>query len=301
MPEETAVAPYVYDSDKPKTAAHYRLLANPHRHYYTSRTKPILLAVNHITAGIDDYTPPDDSIEATVRYSAMTSVKASYHGGVDSDSIIDCLPDEYTAWAQGVPGYNFNSPALSLEIGKRSTNWTNAPDAWVEATLANAAKWWAPRVRRHKIPLRLLTDRDQIQRLINKNEPAGFTEHWRLDPANRSDAGRVGNGTTFPWARFFELVREELDLTATTQTTAQKEPLMVTPDDEKKIRQIIRDEVGKAVWEHRLPLNNADVAVLGGEWGKTKDIPAGRLIKSAWRMTADKATQQSILEAIRED
>lgn len=201
---------YTYRPDAPRTASNFRLLANPHQHYYTTRNQPILLAVMHITAGIDDYDGDDKSAEATVAYSASTSVKASYHGIVDSDSIIDCLPDSYTAWAQGVTGYSFNAPALSLEIGKATTDWTKAPAKWVEATLRNAAKWWAPRVKAHKIPLRVLTDRDEIQRLINAGTPVGFTEHWRLSPATRWDAGRVGSRTTFPWDQFFGYVREEL-------------------------------------------------------------------------------------------
>lgn len=205
------MAAYTYRPNAAHTASNYRLIGNPHQHFYPSRNKPILLAVNHITAGIDDYDGDDKSAEATLNYSATTATQASYHGIVDSDSIHDCLPDTYTAWAQGVRGYNFNSPALSLEIGKRTTDWTKAPAAWVEATLRNAAKWWAPRVKRWSIPLRLMTNRDEIQRLINANQPVGFTEHWRLDPGNRSDAGRVGNATTFPWSTFFRYVREELD------------------------------------------------------------------------------------------
>lgn len=204
------MAAYTYRPSAAHTASNYRLIGNPHQHFYPSRNKPILLAVNHITAGIDDYDGDDKSAEATLSYSATTATQASYHGIVDSDSIHDCLPDTYTAWAQGVRGYNFNSPALSLEIGKRTTDWTKAPAAWVEATLRNAAKWWAPRVKRWSIPLRLMTNRDEIQRLINANQPVGFTEHWRLDPGNRSDAGRVGNVTTFPWSTFFRYVREEL-------------------------------------------------------------------------------------------
>lgn len=37
----------------------FPLLANPNRHYYTTRRGRILGIVLHITAGLEDFTPPD--------------------------------------------------------------------------------------------------------------------------------------------------------------------------------------------------------------------------------------------------
>jgi hypothetical protein len=70
----------------------------------------------------------------------------------------------------------------------------------VEATLRNAAKATAPIVAKYGIPLKLLT-RAQVDA-----GGTGFTYHMWLDPTRRSDPGR-----DFPYARFFELVRAELD------------------------------------------------------------------------------------------
>lgn len=201
---------YTYNPGKAATAANYPLIGNPHKHFYPTRNLPVLMAVQHITAGLSDFAGADGSAESTLRYSSSTATQASYHGIVDSDSIIDCLPDTYTAWAQGVRGHNFNSPALSLEIGLLSPDWRKPPAAWVDKTIRNAARWWAPRVKKYGIPLRLMTDRNEIDRLIAARKMVGFVEHHTLDPVNRTDAGFVGGRTTFPWALLFKYIREEL-------------------------------------------------------------------------------------------
>lgn len=235
---------YRYDPVKATTAANYPLIGNPHRHFYPTRNLPILMAVQHITAGSSDFDGVDTSAEGTVRYSATTATVASYHGIVDSDSIIDCLPDTYTAFAQGVRGHSFNSPALSLEIGLRSPDWRAAPKVWVDKTIRNAARWWAPRVKRYGIPLRVLTNRDEVDRLIAAGKPVGFVEHGTLDPGNRSDAGFISRGvTTFPWALLFTYIREELAVQiAAAPAPTEEDELSAAADDIKKD---IKDYIGK--------------------------------------------------------
>ena len=191
--------------------APWGLESNPHRNYSTSRNGwPILGIVMHITAGIDDYTLPDTSGDATQRWGATTSTKASWHVCIDSDSISPALPDTYTAWHAGVKGFNFNSPTLGIEIGKRTTDWTKAPPAWVERTLRNVAVWAAPRVVRHKIPLRVLHSRDDVQRAINSRKPFGFVAHRTLTPSTRSDPGWAGGRDTFPWEQLFGYITTEV-------------------------------------------------------------------------------------------
>lgn len=175
--------------------------------YYAKRQGPILGICLHITAGINDYDGNDSSAEATNNY-GRTATGASWTGIVDSDSIINCLHPDRVAWVQGVPGYNFNTPLVGLEIGKRTPDWNDAPDWWVEATLRNAAAYCAPFVLRYKIPLELVTDRDEVQRRINRGQPVGFTYHWRLTPDTRSDPGRHAGRDTFPWVRFLGYLRE---------------------------------------------------------------------------------------------
>ena len=174
--------------------------------YYLSRGLRPLGGCVHITAGITDLDGDDSSAEATTNYGRTTTTDASWTAIVDSDSIINSLHPDRVGWVQGVSGYNFNRPIVGIEIGLRDPDWTILPSWWVEATLANLAAAYAPYVVTYDWPLQLLTDRDEIQAYIDRDEPFGFTEHWNLTPETRSDAGRVGSITTFPWRRFFELL-----------------------------------------------------------------------------------------------
>ena len=173
------------------------LTANPNRHYYASRRSPILGIVLHVTAGLEDFTPPDNGAEATMKYGQTTSRAASWHGIVDSDSIIDALPDSYTAFH--VIGYN--SSTLGLEIANRNAVWKGKPAWWVQATLRNAATWSAARVSKYGLPIKLST-KAQVDAAIRAGRPFGFTYHRYLDPARRIDPG-----FDFPWDQFAEYVR----------------------------------------------------------------------------------------------
>lgn len=175
----------------------YPLTRNPHRHYYTSRRSRILGIVLHTTAGIEDYTPPDDGAESTVRYGLRNSRPASWHAVVDSDSIIDCLPDSYTAFH--VVGYN--SSTLGLEIANRDARWTGKPPAWVEATIRNAAAWCRPKVTKYGLPIQL-ANKAQVDAAVRAGRPFGFSYHYMLNPGAKIDPGR-----DFPWAMFERFLR----------------------------------------------------------------------------------------------
>ena len=170
----------------------YPLLANPNKHFYTTRRSPILGIVLHVTAGLEDFTPPDNGAEATVRYGQSNTRAASWHGIVDSDSIIDCLPDAYTAYHC----IGYNSSTLGLEIANRNAVWKGKPEAWVDNTIANAAKWCAPRVKTYGLPVKLST-KAQVDAAIKAGRPFGFTYHSYCDPTRRIDPGR-----DFPWEQF---------------------------------------------------------------------------------------------------
>lgn len=176
---------------------------------YTNNTLGICL---HVTAGITDLVAPDYSAESTNNYGRTTTVAASWTGLVDSDSIINSLHPDRTAWVQGVSGYNFNQPLVGVEIGKRTSDWRNHPQGWVDATLKNLAAYCAPYVIKYKIPLRVIWNRDEVQRLINAGQKVGFTEHYILTGTrSRTDAGYVsGIGSTFPWDRFFMFLRARI-------------------------------------------------------------------------------------------
>lgn len=169
--------------------------------YYAKRRSPILGICLHITAGINDYDGNDGSAAATTKYGQVATA-ASWTGIVDSDGIINSLHPDRVGWVQGVSGYNFNTPLVGLEIGKLTTDWNDAPDWWVEETLRNAAAYLAPYVIRYKIPIELVTDRDEVQRRINRGQPVGITYHWRLTPDTRTDPGLSRGRETFPFGRF---------------------------------------------------------------------------------------------------
>lgn len=157
----------------------------------------------HITAGLEDFDGVDDhSAEATARYAASTDRAVSWHSGSDSDSSLELLPVSFTAWH--VQGYN--SRTVGHEISKRSPDWRNAPAAWVEATLAHAARHLAPVARSLYVPIRKATKSELDAAIARNGAPVGFIGHHELDPSRRSDPGRVGNVDTFPWGRFLELL-----------------------------------------------------------------------------------------------
>lgn len=180
--------------------------------YYSTRKLPVLGIVLHITAGLTDTVGEDTSAESTARYGSTTTVPASWHVVVDSDSIVPCLQDRRTAWHAGAVGYNFNSPTLGIEIGLKSTDWRTLPDEHVEKILRNVAVWAAPRCIQYGIPLVLRRDRDEVQSFINLKKPFGFAYHADLSPTTRTDPGLVGASRvdTFPLERFWAILAEEI-------------------------------------------------------------------------------------------
>lgn len=170
--------------------------------YPTRRTGPALGIVLHVTAGLQDLNMEgaDNSAEGTAKWAINREV--SWHAGVDSDSIIPCLPSTYTGWhAKG-----YNSRTIGIEISNLDARWDNKPADWVEATLRNAAKACAAWVAQYNFPLVRAT-RAQVDSAIAANRKFGFTYHSYL-----SDI-RVDPGKTFPWDRFIAMVAEELGQT----------------------------------------------------------------------------------------
>lgn len=165
----------------------FPLMANPNKHYYTTRRSPILGIVLHVTAGAQDtdMIGEDGSAASTIRYGQTVTRAASWHGIVDSDDVVDCLPDSCTAFH--VKGYN--SPTLGLEICNLDAVWANKPTDWTKATIANAAAWCVPKVTVYGLPLRLAS-KAEVDADIKAGRPFGFTYHAWLDPARRRDPGQ---------------------------------------------------------------------------------------------------------------
>lgn len=185
----------------PSSTSAYRLTAGD-SFYSTRRNGPVLGIVLHVTAGLQDtdMVGPDHSAEGTASWALSSKAEVSWHAGVDSDSIVPCLPDTYTAWhAKG-----YNSRTWGVEISNRDAVWGNKPKDWTEATLRNAAKACAPIVKKYGLPLQRVT-RSTVDARIAAGKPFGFTYHSYL-----SDI-RVDPGKDFPWDRFIALVKAELN------------------------------------------------------------------------------------------
>ena len=202
---------------KEATRQNYKLL--PALQYHTSRNKPVLGMVLHITAGLQDYglSGSDESMEGTVKWALSAKPEASWHAGADSDGVELCLPDWYTAWH--VVGYN--SCTVGLEISKANVVWKNAPKAWVEDTLRNAARYCAAIVKKYNLPVKLST-KAEVDRAIARGEKFGFSYHMWLNPNNRSDPGK-----DFPWEQLKSYILAELHPVAPKPITMESEMYLV--------------------------------------------------------------------------
>lgn len=186
----------------------YWLLDHPNPngdHFYRSRREPLLAFVVHITAGLEDLDGVDDqSAERTARYADSTERRVSWHSGSDSDSALDLLPAEFTAFH--VRGYN--SCTYGHEISKADPNWSKLTEAERDRLLIRAARHLAPRARAAGVPFRKAT-RGELDRVRARGgSPVGFIGHWELDPERRSDPGRVGSRDTFPWELFLRYLND---------------------------------------------------------------------------------------------
>lgn len=184
----------------------FYLLDHPNPHgpnYYTTRRGKILAYVIHITAGLEDLDTVDDhSAENTARYAATTDRSVSWHRGSDTDSGLELLPTEFTAFQ--VVGYN--STTIGHEISKKSPDWRPVAKTWIEKTLDQAARLAGPALKKHGIPIRHATKAEldlQIARGA-AGQPVGLIGHAPLDPTRRLDPGIVGPLDTFPWSGFLE-------------------------------------------------------------------------------------------------
>ncbi len=186
----------------PTSTSAYRLIPAG-KFYSTRRNGPVLGIVLHITAGLQDLgmDGTDSSAESVAKWAASGNAKVSWHVGVDSDSIVPCLPATYTAWHAA----GYNSRTFGIEISKLNVDWSTVPAAWVTATLKNAARALAPIVVKYRLPL-ALRSKAQVDAAVRAGEPFGFVYHSSTSAGTRSDPGK-----NFPVGRLFDLIRAEID------------------------------------------------------------------------------------------
>ena len=168
--------------------------------YYTTRTQPIRGIVVHTPQALNIDGPDDYTAEAVAKFFARVDRPASAHVNIDSDSTVELLPDDHTAFhAAGV-----NSATLGAEVGWRHDMWLDDP-ALTTLVLERFAVWAAPRCVAYDIPPIRRTEKTKWE-----NGGRGFlthaaTEAWRGYPGRRRDPG-----VDFPWTQFFTLLKAEI-------------------------------------------------------------------------------------------
>lgn len=189
-------------------------------HFYTTRNSRLLAIVVHVTAGADDLDALDDlSAENVSAYAATTDRDVSWHSGSDTDSWVQLLPAHYTAWHAS----NYNSVTYGHEISKRTTDWRNVPENWIDKTLRMAAlgpdgKGGLRKIAADNgIPLRWATKAELDHARATGGNPVGFITHAEIQWADRRDPGYVTEGgrviDTFPRDRFMSLLRSGATIT----------------------------------------------------------------------------------------
>lgn len=185
-------------------------------HFYTTRNNRLLAIVVHVTAGADDLDALNDlSAENVSGYAATTDRQVSWHSGSDADSWVSLLPAHYTAWHAST----YNSVTYGHEISKRTTDWRNVPENWIDKTLRMAAVGpdGTAGLRRiaadNGIPLRWATKAELDHARATGGGPVGFITHAEIQWDDRRDPGYVTEGgrtfDTFPRERFMNLLRGE--------------------------------------------------------------------------------------------
>jgi hypothetical protein len=147
----------------------------------------------HTAENTPDLMGVDGGAEAVARFFATTSRRASVHKVIDSDSVVDLLPDSHRAIHSRLAWRD----SLSFEISYRAAWWGENPN-YEARLLAKAAEICRAWVAVHGIVV------DRINLTQYQRGQSGFIAHADLDPARRTDPG-----ARFPWAAFLAMVREK--------------------------------------------------------------------------------------------
>lgn len=173
------------------------LTGNRNRPWYPTRTQSVRLLVLHITTGLQGWDPKtDDTAEKMARGWTIDANNVSWHAQADSNSVVYCLPDSYTAWH--VAGYN--SCSVGLEMVADTTNWNAKNPDWVTGIIDQAARYFSPLAAKYGIPHRFVTKAQADA------GAKGFAYHGTLNPGTRTDPGLYNGKDTFPHARFLQRV-----------------------------------------------------------------------------------------------
>jgi peptidoglycan hydrolase-like protein with peptidoglycan-binding domain len=158
----------------------YYLLDNPpkSRQFYTTRNSALSGGVViHTTEGSGG----DTAAENTASFIGRRSDPGSYHMIVDTDSSVAMMPDDYTAFGVGAPG--FNSSCWMIAIGARSAD-LNSDDPRTHSEIDRMGAEIAAFFARNGI------DASEGAQFVGedvKNRP-GLAHHGDVQSYDRSDA-----------------------------------------------------------------------------------------------------------------
>lgn len=133
-----------------------------------------------------------------------TTWEASWHYGVDRDSIVQSVRDEDVAW--GAPGANRNGIQVEL-AGRAAQTAGQWDDPYSRAMLLLAANLTAHLCHRYVIPARRVGAEElRTAGTTGVLRARGITGHADVSLAFRK-SNHTDPGAAFPWPRFIATVR----------------------------------------------------------------------------------------------
>ncbi|WP_454728843.1 N-acetylmuramoyl-L-alanine amidase [Cellulosimicrobium protaetiae] len=211
--------------------------------------KPSGTIVIHTAECAADLVGADTSAEGVARYLTERTTPGSYHRIVDSDSIVKFAPLGYETWHCRFT----NNWSIGISFAVQAHLWATYPPAFVTKILRQGARTTAEAIRDLKKVWGITVPLKRINRKQALAKAPGFIGHGETDPTRRSDPGPA-----FPWARFLDMVRAELD------NPTEEDDDMPTAD-----------EIAKAMWNR--PIKNRA--------GKT--VTVGKLLQDLHDDVAD--------------
>ncbi len=150
-----------------------------------------------------EYPEGTKAAEVIAGYFSRSSSGVSAHYCVDSDSIVQCVPDDDVAWA--APGANHNGIQIEL-AGYASQSKRDWLDVQSTAMLLLAAELTALLLTRHSIPCTFVTSQGL------RSGQRGITTHAAVSVAfGRSN--HTDPGASFPMAEYLTMVQKQKEIT----------------------------------------------------------------------------------------
>ena len=217
----------------------------PPRWWTNANRTRVQLIVIHTTEGSSH----PGSAEAGAAHDQVRTKKVSTHYFHDSDSTVQCVRTEDLAYGAREQG---NRRGIHHELCARAkwkaANWSTD---YAVAMLARAAKQAARDAEKWDIPVRRLTA-EQVA-----DGEKGFCEHWDVSRAFPKDKGTHWDpGKNFPWSRFLDMVRDEMEEELTPEDKAWHVSLVETRLNQlvpqlvrAQLKEMVPGLTRQAVWD----------------------------------------------------